>query len=164
MESLLAMPIRPVEIMLGKIAPYVLVGAFQMVLILSAAWLLFDVPIVGSLSLLLALTTLFVIANLAVGYTFSTVAENQLQAVQMSFFFFLPNILLSGFMFPFNGMPDWAQWIGETLPMTHYLRIVRGIMLKGADLSHLAIPVGALGLFTLVAMVVAVNRFRQTLD
>ena len=164
MESLLAMPIRPVEIMLGKIAPYVLVGAFQMVLILSAAWLLFDVPIVGSLSLLLALTTLFVIANLAVGYTFSTVAENQLQAVQMSFFFFLPNILLSGFMFPFNGMPDWAQWIGETLPMTHYLRIVRGIMLKGADLSHLAIPVGALGLFTLVAMAVAVNRFRQTLD
>ena len=164
MESLLAMPIRPVEIMLGKIAPYVLVGAFQMVLILSAAWLLFDVPIVGSLALLLALTTLFVIANLAVGYTFSTVAENQLQAVQMSFFFFLPNILLSGFMFPFNGMPDWAQWVGETLPMTHYLRIVRGIMLKGADLSHLAIPVGALGLFTLVAMAVAVNRFRQTLD
>ena len=135
MESLLAMPIRPVEIMLGKIAPYVVVGGLQMTLILVAAQLLFAVPVVGSLPLLVALTLLFILANLSVGYTFSTIATNQLQAMQMSFFFFLPNILLSGFMFPFRGMPDWAQMFGEMLPLTHYLRIVRGIMLKGAASS-----------------------------
>src|SRR5690606_9632525 len=106
-------PIRPVEIMLGKIAPYVAVGALQMILILSAAFVLFSVPLAGSLTLLLLLTTLFICANLAVGYTFSTVAASQLQAMQMTFFFFLPSILLSGFMFPFRGMPQWAQWLGE---------------------------------------------------
>jgi ABC-2 type transport system permease protein len=164
MESLLAMPIRPVEIMLGKIAPYLLVGGLQMTLILVAAHLLFAVPVVGSLVLLIALTLLFILANLSVGYTFSTVASNQLQAMQMSFFFFLPNILLSGFMFPFRGMPGWAQTVGEVLPLTHYLRIVRGIMLKGAGIADLQADVLALAAFTLVAMAVAVARFRQTLD
>ena len=164
MESLLSMPIRPVEIMLGKIAPYVVVGGLQMTLILVAAHLLFDVPVVGSLTLLLALTLLFIIANLSVGYTFSTIASNQLQAMQMSFFFFLPSMLLSGFMFPFRGMPGWAQVIGEILPLTHYLRIVRGIMLKGAGTVDLQTDVLALAAFTLAAMTIAVLRFRQTLD
>ena len=164
MESLLAMPIRPVEIMLGKITPYLVVGGLQMTLILVAAHLLFAVPVVGSLGLLVALTLLFILANLSVGYTFSTIARNQLQAMQMSFFFFLPNILLSGFMFPFRGMPGWAQVVGEVLPLTHYLRIVRGIMLKGAELTDLRNDVLALAAFTLFAMAVAVARFRQTLD
>jgi ABC-2 type transport system permease protein len=164
MESLLAMPIRPVEIMLGKIAPYVMVGGLQMTLILVAARLLFGVPIIGSLTLLIGLTLLFIVANLSVGYTFSTIAKSQLQAMQMSFFFFLPNILLSGFMFPFAGMPRWAQAIGEVLPLTHYLRIVRGIMLKGAGLADLQVDVAAMALFTLAAMALAVARFRQTLD
>ena len=164
MESLLSMPIRPVEIMLGKIAPYVMVGAMQMTLILVAAHLLFDVPIVGDLGLLVGLTMLFIVANLSVGYTFSTIATNQLQAMQMSFFFFLPNILLSGFMFPFRGMPAWAQYFGEMLPLTHYLRIVRGVMLKGAGFEDLQTDVFAMATFTVAAMGVAVARFRQTLD
>jgi ABC-2 type transport system permease protein len=164
MESLLAMPIRPVEIMLGKIAPYVAVGALQMLLTLTAASLLFGVPIVGDLALLITLTMLFILANLSVGYTFSTIATNQLQAMQMSFFFFLPSILLSGFMFPFRGMPAWAQYLGEILPLTHYIRIVRGIMLKGAGFEDIRGEVLALAAFTLVAMGIAVARFRQTLD
>ncbi len=164
MESLLAMPIRPVEIMLGKIAPYLVIGGLQAGLILGAAKLLFGVPIIGSLTLLVGLTLLFILANLSVGYTFSTIATSQLQAMQMSFFFFLPNILLSGFMFPFRGMPGWAQAIGEVLPLTHYLRIVRGIMLKGAGFADLQVDVLALGAFTLAAMAIAVARFRQTLD
>ena len=164
MESLLAMPIRPVEIMIGKIAPFVLVGFVQMTIILGAAHLLFDVPIMGSIWLLVALATLFAAANLAVGYTFSTIAENQLQAVQMTFFFFLPNILLSGFMFPFRGMPDWAQVIGELLPLTHFLRIVRGIALKGIGFADMQMDVLALVLFMLVAMGLALIRFRRTLD
>ncbi len=164
MESLLAMPIRPVEIMLGKIAPYLVIGGLQGALILGAAKLLFSVPIVGSLALLVALTLLFILANLSVGYTFSTIATSQLQAMQMSFFFFLPNILLSGFMFPFRGMPGWAQAVGEILPLTHYLRIVRGIMLKGAGFVDLQTDVLALVAFMLAAMTVAVLRFRQTLD
>jgi ABC-2 type transport system permease protein len=164
MESLLAMPIRPVEIMLGKIAPYALVGGLQMGVILVAGHLLFDVPIVGSLGLLVVLTMLFIVANLSVGYTFSTIATTQLQAMQMSFFFFLPNMLLSGFMFPFRGMPGWAQAIGEIIPLTHYLRIVRGVMLKGAGAADLEVDIAAMGSFTLVAMTVAVVRFRQTLD
>lgn len=164
MESLLAMPIRPVEIMLGKIAPYLVIGGLQAGLILGAAKLLFGVPVIGSLALLVALTLLFILANLSVGYTFSTVATSQLQAMQMSFFFFLPSILLSGFMFPFRGMPGWAQAIGEILPLTHYLRIVRGIMLKGAGFVDLQADVLALGAFMLAAMTVAVLRFRQTLD
>lgn len=164
MESLLAMPIKPVEIMLGKIAPYLAVGALQMSLILIAGNLLFGVPVEGSVLLLAVLTMLFILANLSVGYTFSTIASNQLQAMQMSFFFFLPSILLSGFMFPFKGMPGWAQVIGEFLPLTHYLRIVRGIMLKDASYVDLQVDATALGAFTLVAMGIAVARFRQTLD
>lgn len=164
MESLLAMPIRPVEIMIGKIAPFVLVGFVQMTIILGAAHLLFDVPILGSVTLLIVLATLFAAANLAIGYTFSTVATNQLQAVQMTFFFFLPNILLSGFMFPYRGMPLWAQAIGEVLPLTHFLRIVRGITLKGNGFGDMQSDVLALTLFMVAAMALALFRFRETLD
>lgn len=164
MEALLAMPIRPLEVMLGKILPYVGIGLIQAVLILAAGIFVFGVPLLGSLLLLTLLSLLFILANLAIGYTFSTVAQNQLQAVQLTFMFFLPNILLSGFMFPFAGMPAWAQWIGEALPLTHYNRIVRGIMLKGSDLAALQLDLLALAAATLVVMVVAVTRFRQTLD
>ncbi len=158
------MPINPVEIMLGKILPYAAVGFFQMALIAGAARFIFHVPVVGNLGTFVILTMLFIVANLSVGYTFSTIARNQLQAMQMSFFFFLPSILLSGFMFPFRGMPDWAQDIGSILPLTHYLRIVRGVMLKGAGFSDLASDTAALAAFTLAAMAIAVARFRQTLD
>ena len=164
MESLLAMPIKPVEIMIGKIAPFVLVGFVQMTIILGAAYVLFGVPIAGSVTLLVILATLFAAANLAVGYTFSTVATNQLQAVQMTFFFFLPNILLSGFMFPYRGMPQWAQVIGEALPLTHFLRIVRGITLKGNGFADMHMDVAALALFMIAAMALALFRFRETLD
>jgi ABC-2 type transport system permease protein len=164
MESLLAMPITPLEIMLGKIAPYVLVGFVQAALILGAGVLMFGVPIVGSLPLLAALTTLFIATNLAFGYTFSTLAQNQLQAVQMSMMFFLPNMLLSGFIFPFLGMPRWAQVIGEYLPLTHYMRIVRAIMLKGTTLAQLQYDTLALAGLMGLAMVIAVTRFRRTLD
>jgi len=164
MEALLAMPVKPVEIMLGKITPYVLVGGVQMATILIVASFLFHVPIVGSLFVLVPLTLLFIVANLSMGYTLSTIAANQLQAIQMTFFFFLPSMLLSGFLFPFYGMPVWAQYIGEALPLTHYLRIVRSVMLKGSGFADLAADAGALALFTLVAMSVAVMRFRQTLD
>ena len=164
MESLLAMPIKPVEIMIGKIAPFVLVGFVQMTIIIGAAHFLFNVPILGSVWLLVALSTLFAAANLAVGYTFSTFATNQLQAVQMTFFFFLPNILLSGFMFPFRGMPEWAQAIGAALPLTHFLRIVRGITLKGTGFADMQMDVFALVLFMAVAMGLALFRFRRTLD
>ncbi len=164
MESLLSMPIKPVEVMLGKIIPYVLVGFLQAALIISLGVFLFGVPILGSLSMLALLTTLFITANLSIGYTFSTIAQNQLQAMQMSMMFFLPNILLSGFMFPFAGMPEWAQWIGEALPLTHYIRIVRAIMLKGATLDNLQYDAVALLVLTLFAMTIAVTRFRRTLD
>jgi ABC-2 type transport system permease protein len=164
MESLLAMPITPFEIMLGKIAPYVLVGFLQAALILAAGVAMFGVPIVGSLTVLAALTTLFIATNLAWGYTFSTLAQNQLQAVQMSMMFFLPNMLLSGFIFPFLGMPRWAQFIGEFLPLTHFIRIVRAIMLKGATLSELQFDTVALAGLMALAMTIAVTRFRRTLD
>ena len=164
MESLLAMPIRPLEIMLGKIAPYVAVGFLQASLIVTAGVFAFGVPLVGNLALLAALSTLFIAANLSIGYTFSTLAQNQLQAVQMAMMFFLPNILLSGFMFPFAGMPVWAQWVGECLPLTHYIRIVRGIMLKGADMGDLQRDGVWLAGLMLIAMTIAVRRFRQTLD
>jgi ABC-2 type transport system permease protein len=164
MESLLSMPIKPVEIMLGKIVPYIIVGFIQAALIIGLGVVVFGVPILGSLLLLAALSTLFITANLSIGYTFSTVAQNQLQAMQMSLMFFLPNILLSGFMFPFAGMPVWAQWIGEALPLTHYLRIVRAIMLKGATLGDLHTEGLALFGLMLVAMTIAVTRFRRTLD
>jgi ABC-2 type transport system permease protein len=164
MESLLAMPIKPLEIMLGKIAPYIFIGFLQAALILVFAMTLFAVPVEGSMALLAALSTLFIAANLSIGYTFSTIAQNQLQAIQMSFMFFLPNILLSGFMFPFAGMPRWAQWIGELLPLTHYIRIVRGIMLKGATLYDLQTEALALVALMALAMTLAVRRFRRTLD
>jgi len=164
MESLLSMPIRPLEIMLGKIAPYILIGFIQAALILLLAVFLFRVPVEGSILLLAALSTLFIATNLSIGYTFSTIAQNQLQAVQMSFMFFLPNILLSGFMFPFAGMPGWAQAVGEALPLTHYIRIVRGIMLKSATLYDLQFEALALAGLMLIAMTLAVRRFRTTLD
>ncbi|MBF0496037.1 MAG: ABC transporter permease, partial [Deltaproteobacteria bacterium] len=135
MENLLTTPVRPLEVMLGKLIPYVVVGYLQMSLIILAARVLFKVPLEGSLLLLYSASLLFIGASLAVGLTFSTVAKNQLQAVQMSFFFFLPSILLSGFMFPFRGMPEWAQWVGSILPLTHYLRLVRGINLKGNGMT-----------------------------
>ena len=163
MESLLSMPISPTEVMLGKIAPYVLVGFIQASLILSIGVLLFGVPVNGSLLLLALLSTLFITTNLSIGYTFSTIAQNQLQAMQMSLMFFLPSILLSGFMFPFAGMPVWAQYIGECLPLTHYLRIVRAIMLKGSTLPNLQYDALALLTLMLVAMGIAVFRFRRTL-
>lgn len=164
MESLLSMPITPVEIMLGKIVPYIMVGFVQASLIIGIGVLLFGVPIIGSLAVLASLSTLFIATNLSIGYTFSTVAQNQLQAMQMSLMFFLPNILLSGFMFPFAGMPVWAQWIGEALPLTHYLRIVRSIMLKGSSISDLHYDAVAMLVLMLIAMTIAVRRFRRTLD
>jgi ABC-2 type transport system permease protein len=164
MESLLAMPIEPLEIMIGKILPYVVIGFIQATLILAFGALVFEVPVTGSVWLLALLSTLFIGTNLSIGYTFSTIAQNQLQAIQMSFMFFLPNILLSGFMFPFAGMPRWAQVIGECLPLTHYIRIVRGIMLKGADLYDLRMEAVALLALMILAMTFAVRRFRRTLD
>jgi ABC-2 type transport system permease protein len=164
MENLLAMPTRPSEVLIGKIIPYILVGYVQVLLILIAARFLFQVPMMGNLGLLLAVTLVFIAANLAVGITFSTLARNQLQAMQMTFFFFLPSILLSGFMFPFRGMPGWAQWIGEVLPLTHFLRIVRGILLKGNGLFEIDREIWPIALFAFFAVVVAVKRYRQTLD
>ncbi|MGV3654980.1 MAG: ABC transporter permease [Noviherbaspirillum sp.] len=164
MENLLATPATPLEVMVGKIAPYILIGYVQVVVILLAARLLFDVPMVGSLALLSMALVLFMAANLAVGFTFSTIARNQLQAMQLTFFFFLPSLLLSGFMFPFRGMPAWAQWLGETLPLTHFLRIVRGILLKGNDLAAIAPDLWPIALFMLTAGIVALARYRQTLD
>ena len=164
MENLLSMPISPVEIMLGKIIPYILVGFVQAAMIIAIGVLLFGVPLIGSLALLAALSTLFIAANLSIGYTFSTIAQNQLQAMQMTIMFFLPNILLSGFLFPFAGMPRWAQWVGEALPLTHYLRIVRSIMLKGSSITDMRHDGIALLILMLVAMTIAVTRFRRTLD
>lgn len=164
MENLLATPVRPFEVMVGKILPYIVIGYVQVTLILLAARYLFGVPMVGSLGLLYGVVILFIAANLSVGITFSTLAKNQLQAVQMAFFFFLPSILLSGFMFPFRGMPEWAQWIGSCLPLTHFLRIVRGVLLKGNGLAEIAPHLWPLMLFLVVAMTVGVKRYRQTLD
>ena len=164
MENLLSMPTRPFEVMVGKIIPYILVGYVQLGLILLAARVLFDVPMHGNLGLLLLVAFLFITANLAMGITFSTLAENQLQAVQLSFFFFLPSLLLSGFMFPFRGMPQWAQAVGELLPLTHFLRVVRGILLKGNGLYEITFQLWQIALFTVVALAVGIKRYRQTLD
>jgi len=164
MENLLATPARPLEVMLGKIVPYILIGYVQVSVILIAARLLFNVPMVGSLALLSGVLVLFIAANLAVGFTFSTIARNQLQAMQLTFFFFLPSMLLTGFMFPFRGMPAWAQAIGELLPLTHFLRVVRGIMLKGNGIAEVSAQLWPIALFMLVAGVVALMRYRQTVD
>jgi ABC-2 type transport system permease protein len=164
LENLLATPVRPSEVMVGKILPYVVLGYVQLAVILGAAWLLFHVPLEGSFLLLMAMIGVFIVANLGVGFTFSTLARNQLQAMQMTFFFFLPSMLLSGFMFPFRGMPEWAQVLGEVLPLTHFLRIVRGIMLKGNSLALLWPELWPMVLFMAVAAAVALKRYRQTLD
>src|SRR6185312_7371487 len=150
MENLLAMPASPFEIMLGKILPYLVVGAVQVFVILAASKLLFGVPFVGSLVLL--------------GYTISTMASTQMQALQLTVFFFLPSILLSGFMFPYRGMPGWAQWVGEVFPLTHFIRIIRAVMLKGADLGEIGFEVSMLGVFILAFAGAALLRFRRTLD
>ena len=164
MENLLATPVRPSEVMVGKILPYVVLGYIQLGVILGAAFVLFEVPMEGSKTLLLAMIGVFIVANLGVGFTFSTIAKNQLQAMQMTFFFFLPSMLLSGFMFPFRAMPPWAQHIGEVLPLTHFLRIVRGILLKGNTFGQLWPELWPMLLFLLAAGVVALKRYRQTLD
>jgi len=164
MENLLATPVRPLEVMVGKILPYVVIGYIQLGVILAAAMLLFEVPMAGSLVLLLALIGVFMLANLGVGFTFSTLAKNQLQALQMTFFFFLPSMLLSGFMFPFRGMPQWAQYLGEVLPLTHFLRIVRGILLKGNGLAEVMPELWPMVAFLVLVGSVALARYRQTLD
>jgi ABC-2 type transport system permease protein len=164
MENLLAMPVKPIEVMAGKIAPYIVIGGMQVAVVLTAAKLLFGVPFEGGVGLFTVATLLFITVNLAVGFTFSTVARNQLQAVQMSFFFLMPAILLSGFAFPFRGMPGWAQVIGEALPATHFIRIVRGVMLKGASASQMANEVAVLAFMLVIVVSLAVSRYRVTLD
>ncbi len=164
MENLLAMPVRPLEVMIGKVMPYIGVGAIQTAIVLTVAHYLFGVPFAGDMAVLLGGVALFILANLAVGFTFSTIARSQLQAMQLTFFFFLPSLLLSGFMFPFRGMPGWAQTIGEILPLTHFLRIVRGVMLKGGGMDETGRDFLAMLAFTLVVALVAMLRYRRTLD
>ncbi len=164
MENLLAMPVSPVEIMLGKVLPYLAVGAVQVAVVLAAARVIFGVPFTGSLTLLLSAVLAFVLALVLLGYTISTMARTQMQALQLTFFFFLPSIMLSGFMFPFSGMPVWARAIGELFPLTHFLRIVRAVMLKGADLPAIAWEAGVLVAFIAVYALAALLRFRRTLD
>ena len=164
MENLLAMPASPVEIMLGKILPYLVVGAVQVLVVLTAAKLLFSVPFFGSLSLLLVGVMIFVLSLVLLGYAISTIARTQMQAMQLTVFFFLPSILLSGFMFPFRGMPVWAQVIGEAMPLTHFLRVIRAIMLKGAGYEAIAFEMWALVLFVAIFSGLALVRFRTTLD
>jgi ABC-2 type transport system permease protein len=164
MEVLLSTPVQPLEVMFGKILPYIVVGYIQAATILMLAKLLFNVPVLGSITLLLVVSLPFIAANLGVGLTFSTLARNQLQATQMSFFFFLPSILLSGFMFPFRGMPVWAQYLGEILPLTHYLRIVRGIVLKGNGFTEIAPQIWPIVLFLFASLGLGLLRYRRTLD
>lgn len=164
MENLLATPIKPLEVMLGKMFPYVIVGYAQILLILCMAKFVFHVPMQGSVLLLLVLCLPYIAANLSVGLTFSTLASNQLQAMQSAMFFFLPSILLSGFMFPFRGMPLWAQYIGKILPLTHFLMIVRGILLKGSGITDVWSEVIPILGFTIVVMSIALKRYRDTLD
>ncbi|NNM59400.1 MAG: ABC transporter permease [Legionellales bacterium] len=164
MENLLAMPTRPLEVILGKVLPYVAVGYVQVSLILLAGYFLFQIPMEGSLWLLYIAFLPFIAANLTVGLLFSTVAKNQLQAMQMAFFFFLPSIILSGFLFPFRGMPVWAQYLGDLLPLTHFLPIVRGILLKGNGLIDIWPDLGVIILFFLVVLGLGLKRYRQTLD
>jgi ABC-2 type transport system permease protein len=164
MENLLAMPVRPLEVMTGKIVPYIAIGLIQATIILLAARFVFGVPFLGSVTALYAASLLFIACNLTVGITLSSLAQNQLQAMQLTFFYFLPNLLLSGFMFPFRGMPEWAQAIGSVLPLTHYNRLVRGILLKGNDWPDLWPSLWPLMLFALIVMTVAVRFYRRTLD
>lgn len=164
MEMLLSTPVRPIEVMVGKLTPYVLVGVLQAAMIMSLARLLFGVPLEGGWAALMMGMFFFIIGSLSLGFLVSTVARNQLQAMQMSFFYFLPSILLSGFLFPFRGMPEWAQWLGTVLPVTHMLRVVRGSMLKGVGLSEALPSIGALALFVLIVASLAVKQYRTTLD
>lgn len=164
MEHLLSTPIRPLEVMLGKIIPYILVGYIQMTLITVAARFLFGVPMHGSVTLAFLLSIAFIGANLSVGVTVSSIARNQLQAVQMSIFFFLPSLLLSGFMFPFRGMPVWAQTIGSILPLTHYLRLIRGILLKGNGFTESIHHVWPILLFWIIVVMAGLKLYRRTLD
>ena len=164
MENLLSMPASPLEIMLGKVVPYLGVGAVQVVVVLMAARLIFGIPLVGELTLILVGIFVFVLALVILGYLLSTVARTQMQAMQLTFFFFLPSLMLSGFMFPFRGMPPWAQWLGEIFPLTHFLRLIRSVMLKGADADTVARSMLALGLFVLILSLAALFRFRRTLD
>ncbi len=164
MENLLAMPVRPFDIMVGKIMPYIGLGFLQVAVILGAAFTLFSIPMEGSLTLLLLGVLLFIAANVTLGYTFSTLARTQMQAMQMTFFYFLPSLLLSGFMFPFRGMPGWAQALGEALPLTHFLRVVRGIMLKGNGLTEVWPNLWPIAAFLLAIGGLALLRFRRTLD
>jgi ABC-2 type transport system permease protein len=163
-ENLLSTPALPVEVMTGKIVPFILIGLIQVSLILAAALALFEVPMQGSVALLYLVVSLFIAANLTLGITFSSVARNQLQAMQMTFFFFLPSILLSGFMFPFRGMPEWAQWLGSALPLTHFLVLVRGIMLKGNGLAELWPQIWPILLFMVVVIGIGLRTYRRTLD
>ena len=164
MENLLAMPVRPLEVMIGKILPYIVIGSVQVTVILVVSRLMFDVAIEGSVALLALGTALFITVNLAIGFTISTVTQNQLQAMQASVFILLPSILLSGFMFPFRGMPVWAQWLGEILPATHFMRLVRGLMLKGATLGDVTAQILALLAMLLIVTTIAVRRYKVTLD
>jgi len=164
MENLLALPATPVEIMLGKVMPYMGVGAVQVAVVLLAARLLFGVPFVGSFGVLAAGIFTFVLALVILGYLISTLARTQMQAMQLTFFFFLPSLMLSGFMFPFRGMPGWAQTLGEVFPLTHFLRLIRAVMLKGAGQPDIAQPMAALMVFVLVYGLLALARFRRTLD
>ena len=164
MENLLSMPVSPLEVMLGKVLPYFMVGAVQVMVVLGAAKVIFGVPFVGSLGLLLAGVFLFVLALVILGYLISTVARTQMQALQLTFFYFLPSLLLSGFMFPYRGMPQWAQTLGEVLPLTHFLRMIRAVMLKGADYAAVAQPFAVLMVFVAAFSLLALRRFRKTLD
>ncbi len=164
MENLLAMPLRPLEVMTGKIVPYIAIGLIQATIIVLAARFVFGVPFLGSVTALYGASLLFIACNLTVGITLSSLAQNQLQAMQLTFFYFLPNLLLSGFMFPFRGMPQWAQAIGSVLPLTHYNRLVRGILLKGNDWPDLWPSLWPMMLFALAVMAVAVRFYRRTLD
>jgi ABC-2 type transport system permease protein len=164
MEMLLSTPVRPLEVMIGKLTPYVLVGILQAAIIMVLARLLFGVPVEGGWAALATGMFLFIIGSLSLGFLISTVARNQLQAMQMSFFYFLPSILLSGFLFPFRGMPVWAQWLGTTLPVTHMLRVVRGSMLKGVGLIEALPSLSALTLFALIVAALAMKQYRTTLD
>jgi len=163
-ENLLATPALPIEVMTGKIVPYILIGLIQVTLIFGFALTLFEVPMRGNAPLLYAVVLLFIAANLTLGITFSSIARNQLQAMQMTFFFFLPSILLSGFMFPFRGMPEWAQWLGSLLPLTHFLVLVRGIMLKGNGLDELWPQIWPIAVFMLVVISIGLGFYKRTLD
>jgi ABC-2 type transport system permease protein len=164
METLLSTPLRPIEVMVGKLSPFVLVGILQATLIITMARLLFGVPMAGGWAALILGLFLFIVGSLSLGFLISTVARNQLQAMQMSFFYFLPSILLSGFLFPFRGMPEWAQWIGTMVPVTHMLRVIRGAMLKGVGVVEVLPSLGALALFVLIVAGIAIKQYRTTLD